>query len=125
MLRSALAAVDPPKLTEALRDAAEVFQRGIARRAPRRSGRLAASFDVQTVSPTEVEVSSGLVYARPHEEGAFIRADKAKALRFTAGGPRYLKWVRLKARPYVAPTFASDADKAFDAFTDSVERNFQ
>lgn len=116
-------ALSPPKVTDAVRAAAEVYAEGIARRAPRRSGRLAGSFEVRTLSATEAEASSGLVYARPQESGAFIRA-KGRALRFTgAGGVRYLKWVRVKPQPYVAPTFASDSDKAFEAFCDHVDQS--
>lgn len=121
--RAAGDALGPPRLTEALETAAEVFRRGITRRAPTRTGRLGQSFVIRRVSGSEVEVSSGLVYARPHEEGAFIRAKRGRALAFrSGGGMRYLKWVRLRPRPYVAPTFASDAEEAFRAFADHVER---
>lgn len=123
MVERAQKAIGPPGVTEAVKAAAEVYREGIARRAPRRSGRLAGSFEVRVLSATEAEVSSGLVYARPQESGAFIRA-KGRALKFTgAGGARFLKWVRVRPQPYVAPTFASDSDKAFEAFCDHIERN--
>lgn len=126
MIRSAVDAMSQPDISYAVRDAAEVFQRGIASRAPRRSGRLAGSFEIRSVSAHEYEVSSDLVYARPQEEGAFIKPrNRGGVLAFRSGGPRFLKWVRVRPQPYVAPTFVADADEAFDAFADRVDRSLR
>ncbi len=122
MLGSARDALDPPRITEAVRAAAETFREGIAGRAPRQSGRLAASFEVETLSATEAQAVSGLVYARPQEAGAFIKPKAKKILKLSTGAMQFQKFVRIKPQPYVAPTFAADADKAFDAFADHVER---
>lgn len=123
MVERAVEAVSPPDVTDAVRAAAETFRDGIARRAPRRSGRLAASFRVNTVSAYEAEAVSDLMYARPQEEGAFIRPVRARALVFNAGGPQFRKWIRVKKQPYVSPTFAADANKAFDTFCDHIEQS--
>ncbi len=120
MIRAAIDAVSTPNISYAVRDAALVYARGIDRRAPRRTGRLAGSFEIEAFSPTEYEVSSDLVYANPQESGAFIRGRRSPRKVLRVGGGRYLKWVRVKPQPYVAPTFAQDSDKAFDAFADRV-----
>lgn len=127
MIEDAVDAVSPPNITDAVKDAARVFQRGVARRAPRKTGRLANSFTVSQVSATECEVSSDLVYAHVQEFGAYIRPRRRGGrLRFTAGGGvRFAKAVRIRPQPYFVPTFHADAGDAFEAFADRVEDAIQ
>lgn len=126
MLRHAIDAIEPPNITYAVRDAAKVYGAGIDARAPRKTGRLARSFEIQPLSTTSYEVSSGLVYAPVHEFGATIRPRRARALRFFVGGQLvFARKVTIPARPYVAPTFEVDSDRAFDAFATRVERSIQ
>lgn len=121
MIRAAIDALTPPNVTNALRAAANVYQTGIRSRAPRRTGRLATSFFIDQVGAYEFEVSSGLIYAPVHEFGATIRPVRARALRFTVGSQVvFAQKVTIPARPYVAPTFAQDSDKAFNAFAERV-----
>lgn len=120
MVDRAIRAVSLPNASYAVRDAARVYARGIERRAPKRSGRLARSFEIRPLGPLEYEVSSDLIYAPVQEYGAFIKPKTRKVLRFADG--RFSMRARIPAQPYVAPTFTADSDAAFDAFADRVER---
>lgn len=126
MLRAAIDAIEPPSITYAVRDAARVYGAGIDRRAPRKTGRLARSFEIIPLSATSYEVSSDLVYAPVQEFGATIRPRRAQALRFFVGGRLvFARKVTIPAQPYVTPTFEADSGKAFDRFADRVERSIR
>jgi phage gpG-like protein len=124
MLSAAVSAVTPPSLTQAIRAAAKVYAQGIAARAPRKTGALARSFDIASTSTTSVDIGSDLIYAPVQEYGAKIKAKKAKALRFYVGKQLvFARSVTIPARPYVAPTFAADTDRAIGAFGDRIDVN--
>lgn len=124
MLRSAARALQPPQVTSAVRAALEVYQAGIRRRAPHKTGRLAQSFEITMTGPDTGEVGSDLIYARPQEEGAWIAPKRKKALHFQgASGPVFLRRpVRLRPRPYVGPTATEDEPRAFEAFAAEIDR---
>lgn len=122
MIDRAVKALSPPEITNAVRAASHIFLVGIRDRAPRLTGRLAASFYVSPVSAYEYEASSALNYAPVHEFGAIIVPRTRQFLRFEINGRViFAKRVKIPARPYVLPTFVEDSDKAFAAFADYVE----
>lgn len=122
MIRSAVRALQPPQVTAAVDAALQVYQRGIQKRAPHKTGRLARSF-VRSASGTSGEVSSDLIYAGPQESGAWIAPIKPHvALKFAGSGVFVRRPIRLKAQPYVAPTFTSDSDEAFGAFAREIDQ---
>lgn len=66
-----------------------------------RSGTLADSIDY-LASNDSVQVGSGLVYARIHQEGGKIEPKSAKTLAFMAGGQLvFAKSVTMPARTYI------------------------
>lgn len=98
-----------------LRAALDVYAAGINRRAPRRTGALAASFKVTTNGPASGSVSSSSVAAHTQEFGARIAPTKT-ALRFTGPPVTFIRRaVFVPAQPYVAPTFTQDTQRAVDA----------
>jgi len=123
MIRAAIRALQPPNITAAVDAAVVVYQQGIQKRAPRKTGALARSF-TRTVSGTSGQVSSDLIYAVPQEAGAFIAPKTGTTLKFAGSGGVHFqrKPIRLKAQPYVAPTFVSDSDKAFGAFAREIDQ---
>lgn len=123
MIRTLVRAVQPPKITKAVEAALKVYQRGIQKRAPRKSGALGKSFKIK-LSGTSGEVSSNLIYAVPQEKGAYIKPH-GKALKFSgSGGVTFLRrGVRLEPQPYLGPTFDQDTDQAVEAFVDQLFRN--
>lgn len=123
MLRRGREALEQPNITYAVRDGALILARGIDRRAPRRSGRLARSFQVSPVSATEYTVGSDLIYAPVHEFGAVIFPRRRRFLRFViAGRVIFAKKVTIPARPYVEPTFVEDGQRALDRVAERIER---
>lgn len=98
-----------------LRAALDVYAAGIDRRAPRRTGALAASFKI-IGNQTHGEVSSGAVAARVQEHGAWIAPKRKTALRFTGPPVGFIRRpVFVPAQPYVGPTFTQDTARAVDA----------
>lgn len=126
VIARAARALEPPLVSGAVREGAKVIQRGIAARAPRRSGRLARSFQIESVDAYTYDVASDLIYAPVHEYGATIRPRRATYLRFVVGGQVVFTKgpVVIPARPYVEPTAAADGDAALNAVADRIERNF-
>jgi hypothetical protein len=123
MLRMAVRALQPPAIGRAVDAALQVYQQGIQKRAPRKSGALAASFKRQMTGEAQGEVGSDLIYARPQEQGAWI-APKGKALKFEGSGGVHFqgKPIRLKPHPYVGPTFDQDSPHAEAAFMSEIDR---
>lgn len=80
---------------------------GIRRRAPRRSGKYAASIraDIQRdAKGWKVVVGSPLRSTRIHEKGGIIRVRRAEYLVFNAGnGVRKVKEVRQRGKPHLEP----------------------
>lgn len=74
------------------------------RNAPRRSGRLRSSSRLRSRGSFFTEVVFNTPYAKARERGAYIEHKYAPRLAFMAGG-RFVrpKWVRQKAKPYLAP----------------------
>jgi len=122
MIRSAVRALQPPQVTAAVEAALRVYQQGIQRRAPRKTGALGRSFTIEA-SGYSGEVGSDLVYANPQEQGAWI-APKNKSLKFQgAGGVHFQrKPIRLKPHPYVGPTFNQDSPRAVAAFAREIDQ---
>ena len=121
-VQAALTAVAPASLSRSLRAGAQVYQRGMQRRAPHGHGTLAGSIRITQTSATEVVVGTGLVYAAITEYGGTIRP-KGKFLKFQGqGGPKYMRGLRIRSQPYFEPTFAADSEAAFEAFADEFER---
>lgn len=88
------------------------------------SGALEDSVDY-FASENSVEVGTGLVYARIHQEGGVISAKNAKALSFMMGN-RFVqvKSVTMPARPYLGLSTDNQAD-VLDAAEDWVRRLIQ
>lgn len=122
MLRRISDALSPPQITYAVREGAKVIQQGIARRAPRRSGRLARSFNIVPIDVYSYKVESTLIYAPVQEYGATIRPRNRTYLRFIAGGRVVFTKgpVVIPPQPYVRPTFDADGQRALDAIADRI-----
>lgn len=122
LVERAVASVQPPVVTDAVKAAAEVFRDGARRRAPRRSGRLADSIETRTTGPSTAVTSTDLVYAQIHEFGGTIRPKRAKVLAFDpGGGVVFARRVRITAQPYWLPTFDQDTPAAVDAAGDVID----
>lgn len=125
MLAAARKAFESPRVTDAVRAALAVYQAGIQRRAPRKTGDLANNFTIE-VAGSSGSVTSDQIKALTQEQGAWIAPKNKKALRFSGPPVAFVKKpVHVPARPYVAPTFSDDSDKAVDAFAEQVDRNIQ
>lgn len=127
MLASARRALSNPR--KAVIAALEVYRDGIAGRAPRKTGDLIANFKIKmtgNASHVSGEVSSDQVKATTQEFGAWIGPKRRKALKFAGSPVTYMrKPVHVPARPYVAPTFQSDSDRAVAAFADELDRSIR
>lgn len=118
-------AASPPALTEALVDAMTVYQRGAARRAPRRRGGLASSIELIPEGPTTVTVSTDRVYALVQEFGAVIRPKRVTRLRFTVDNKFvFARKVRIRPQPYFMPTFEADTSRVEKKFSRAFEQAF-
>lgn len=114
-------AVQPPQITDAALAAAKVYQAGARARAPKRSGRLAASIETRTVGGYSAQARTDLIYAQITEFGGVHRPHSAKVLRFDPGGGAVFRPRSYNpAQPYWIPTFDQDTGLAVDAFTDTV-----
>lgn len=115
-------ALEPPAITKALGDGADVYVRGAKQRAPKGTGRLSGSIHKQLEDEYSWEVSPSddliPIYAEPQEFGA-----KGNPwMRFQIGG----QWVQVRSirpHPYMQPTFDQDTEAAFEAFKESFLRN--
>ncbi len=88
------------------------------------SGALSRSIDY-AASEESVQVGTGLIYARPHQEGAVIEPKSAPALAFRLGNRLiFSKRVRLPARPYVGLS-ADNQNEIVEAAEDWVARLIQ
>lgn len=88
------------------------------------SGALSRSIDY-AASEESVQVGTGLVYARPHQDGAVIEPKNAPALAFRLGNRLiFSKRVRLPARPYVGLS-ADNQNEIVEAAEDWVARLVQ
>ncbi len=104
---------------ELLEGAVKRIARSVGDAAPKRSGRLAASWKGEVRSSTEARVHSNSDYAKSQDRGAFI-SPKKKALRFNNGHFQRVP-VRLPATGYVKQGLRSrgkiireEYQKAFD-----------
>lgn len=122
LLGSTVRALQPPQITDAVAAAAEVFRDGAARRAPRRSGRLAASIGVRVVGGYTAQARTDLVYAQITEFGGGRGARDAEVLAFNPGGGLvFRRRSYTPAQPYWIPTFEQDQGRAVEAFADAVD----
>lgn len=122
-LDAATRASTPPAVTDALEAAMVVYQRSAQRRAPRKTGALAESIQVERNGET-VSVGTDSPYSLVQEFGATIRAKKQK-LEFTGrNGIVFVRKVKIQAQPYFLPAFDSDTPAAEQAFGDVFDRNF-
>ena len=88
------------------------------------SGALSRSIDY-IAGDDSVQVGSGLVYARPHQEGATIRPKNGKALVFRAGNRLvFARSVTLPARTFVGLS-ADNQNDVVEAAEDWLERLVQ
>lgn len=89
-----------------------------------KSGALAGSIDYLVTSDS-VQVGSGLVYARIHQEGGKIEPKTAKMLAFMAGGRLvFAKSVTMPARPYLGLS-ADNSEEIVEAAREWVSRPLQ
>ena len=98
---AAIAACEPPAVTDALVAAMTVIQKGAQDRAPHKTGALARSIELQVTGPTSVSVGTDSPYSFVQEFGATIRA-----------------------QPYFLPAFTQDSPAAETAIGDEFDRNF-
>lgn len=120
----AVASVEPPNITEAVVEAAGVFRDGARRRAPRRSGRLAASIEVERLGTHSAAARTDLVYAQIHEFGGTIRPVNGRYLKFNgSGGPKFLRALRIQPSPYWLPTYEQDSPRAVEAAGEVIDRH--
>lgn len=117
-------ALSPPSITESVGDGADVFVEGARRRAPHRSGRLAASIGKTQVDPFTFEIAPDTIYAGIQEFGGTIHS---KPLMVFQDGPHliHVEVVHLRPHPYMRPTFAEDTPKAVEAVRQSIESNIK
>jgi len=122
---AAIAAASPPAVTDALVAAMTVIQKGAQNRAPRKSGALARSIELEITGPTSVSVGTDSPYSFVQEFGATIRAHKQK-LEFVGSrnGLTFVRKVTIRAQPYFLPAFTQDTPAAEAAFGDEFDRNF-
>lgn len=121
---AAIAAASPPAVTDALVAAMEVYQASARSRAPKRSGALAASIQLEVTGPTSVSVGTDSPYSIVQEFGATIRPHK-QFLKFAGnGGVKFVRKVTIRPQPYFLPAFDSDTPSAERAFGDEFDRNF-
>lgn len=73
---------------ELLENGARKVADAIGDAAPKKSGRLAASWTGRAISSTKAVVQSRSPYAKSQARGAFIRPKRGKALRFSDGNVR-------------------------------------
>lgn len=106
----------PPSITRSVGEGADVFVRGARRRAPRRSGRLAASINKTPAGPYAWDIAPDTIYAGVQEFGAHIEPVTADALVFEgSGGLVFTDEVDIPASPYMGPTFVADTSEAVRA----------
>jgi phage gpG-like protein len=75
-----------------------------------KSGALSASIDY-SASASRIELGSGLVYARIHQEGGVIRPKSGKALVFQAGNQMvFARQVTIPARPFIGVSKANGTE---------------
>ena len=121
---AAIAAASPPAVTDALVAAMRVYQKSAQSRAPKRSGALAASIQLEVTGPTSAAVGTDSPYSLVQEFGATIGAHK-QFLKFSGnGGVKFVRRVRINPQPYFLPAFDSDTPSAERAFGDEFDRNF-
>jgi phage gpG-like protein len=75
-----------------------------------KSGALSASIDY-AASASRIDLGSGLVYARIHQQGGTIRPKNARALVFNAGnGLVFVRQVTIPARPFLGVSKANGSE---------------
>lgn len=122
---AAVAACSPPAVTGALVAAMQVIQRGAQDRAPKKTGALARSIQLEVTGPTSVSVGTDSPYSFTQEFGATIRAHKQK-LEFVGSreGLVFVRKVTIRAQPYFLPAFNQDTPAAESAFGDEFDSTF-
>lgn len=125
LLERAIAALEPPLITDALDEGAFLLEQGARRRAPVRTGALRGSIDTEFHGAYAFEVGPNQPpYDVVQEYGAVIKPRRAKALRFEIGGEViFAKRVVVPARPYMEPTYVEDGPAALDAIAEAILRN--
>lgn len=144
-LRRALALFDGRDVIEILMQGGFVFEEGAKRRVTKAlmtpTGNLRASIEAQPAEGGRLAVEigpRGVVYAAIHEFGGVTHPKVTPRMRGFAfhkfketGDPMWLAialtkktrlTVRIKARPYLRPTFDEDSDKAEDAIEAEIDR---
>jgi HK97 gp10 family phage protein len=121
---AAIAACEPPAVTDALVAAMTVIQKGAQDRAPHKTGALARSIELQVTGPTSVSVGTDSPYSFVQEFGATIRAHKQKLEFNGKSGVVFVRKVTIRAQPYFLPAFTQDSPAAETAFGDEFDRNF-
>lgn len=124
LVERAVKACEPPRITDAVLAGATTYQDGARRRAPKKSGRLAASIEARTTGSHSAETSTDLVYAQITEFGGVHRPVNARVLAFDPGGGLVFRRFSVNpAQPYFLPTFEQDTDAAAEAVFDVIDRN--
>jgi len=104
-------------MKEADREALELLKKDISSAAPKKSGKLSKSIDIDL---SEKKVFSNLIYVRAIELGHFaepVRTPKRMFLHFTDKGKEvFLKYVRTRKQPFFFPTLSKDKVKIIDIY---------
>lgn len=98
-----------------VQDAGERVAEAIGDAAPRRSGRLAASWEGRAISSTAARVASELDYAKAQARGSFASPKSGRALRFADGG--FARFARIPATNYDRKGLRKRRRIVLDAFS--------
>lgn len=102
------------KISVLLHEEAAETSRDAKRRAPRRTGELAAGIFARVLDDQRIELGATSPYAAIQEYGGIVRGSPLLKFQIPSGQWRSVRQIRIPARPYLRPALAAADDRLAD-----------